>query len=115
MNYEITKYAKRTLSKILNENVSDENIYIDFKNWSISTEFNEEQEIEKVRNKLEKVNGKKAVIVNMYFDDKLYVSDVTPVIVNDTTMIPVRAVAEAFFAEVDWNDDTKEVKILSPT
>lgn len=49
---------------------ADENIYIDFKNWSISTEFNEEQEIEKVRNKLEKVNGKKAVIVNMYFDDK---------------------------------------------
>ena len=48
----------------------DENIYIDFKNWSISTEFNEEQEIEKVRNKLDKVNGKKAVIVNMYFDDK---------------------------------------------
>ena len=52
---------------------------------------------------------------NMYFDDKLYVSDVIPIIVNDTTMIPVRAVAEALCAEVDWNDDTKEVKILSPT
>ncbi len=49
---------------------ADENIYIDFKNWSISTEFNEEEEIEKVRNKLQKVNGKKAVIVNMYFEDK---------------------------------------------
>ena len=49
---------------------ANEDIYIDFKNWSISTEFDEEQEIEKVRNKLEKVNGKKAVIVNIYFDDK---------------------------------------------
>lgn len=45
---------------------TDKDIYIDFKNWSTSTEFNESQEVEKVNNKLRKIKGKKAIIANLY-------------------------------------------------
>ena len=48
---------------------ADKDIYIDFKNWSKSTEFNKDDEINRIKNKLQKVNGKKAIIVNMYFED----------------------------------------------
>ena len=37
--------------------------------------------------------------------------DVAPEIINDRTMIPLRAVAEAFGAEVAWDDATKTVTI----
>ncbi len=37
--------------------------------------------------------------------------DVAPEIINDRTMIPLRAVAEAFDADVKWDDATKTVTI----
>ena len=49
---------------------------------------------------------------NMYFDGELYVCDVAPVIINDNTLVPVRAVSEAFFATVNWDADTKQVEIF---
>ena len=49
---------------------TDRDIYVDFKNWSKSTEFNQEDEVNHAREKLQKINGKKVIIVNMYFDDQ---------------------------------------------
>lgn len=37
--------------------------------------------------------------------------DAAPEIINDRTMIPLRAVAEAFDAKVEWDDDSKTVTI----
>lgn len=37
--------------------------------------------------------------------------DVAPIILNDRTCLPIRAVAEAFGAGVDWDDTTKTVSI----
>ncbi len=40
--------------------------------------------------------------------------DVAPVIINDRTMVPIRAIAEAFGADVNWDDATKTVDISIP-
>ncbi len=37
--------------------------------------------------------------------------DVTPFVVNNRTLVPVRFIAESFGADVDWNQDTKTVTI----
>lgn len=47
----------------------NKNIYVDFKNWASTTEFDETQEIEKARNKLKVVKGEKAIIINIYLED----------------------------------------------
>jgi|GEM_PF-2290063 len=39
------------------------------------------------------------------------VLDVPPMIVDNRTLVPLRAVSEAFGAEVDWDDDTQTVII----
>ena len=39
--------------------------------------------------------------------------DVPPVIKNDRTLVPLRAVAEAFDAKVDWNADKRTVDITT--
>ena len=50
-------------------------------------------------------------------DNKLYVNnnvtvlDVPAQIVNDRTLVPVRAISEAFGCNVDWNGETKTVSI----
>ena len=52
-------------------------------------------------------------------DNKLYVNnnvtvlDVPAQIVNDRTLVPVRAVSEAFGCNVDWDGNTKTVSIVS--
>lgn len=38
--------------------------------------------------------------------------DVAPQIINDSTMIPVRAVSEALDLVVEWDDDEKIVSII---
>ena len=49
--------------------------------------------------------------------DQLYVNgeavtiDVPAQIINDRTMIPVRAIAESFGCEVNWNQKAKRVAI----
>ncbi|MGM9551225.1 MAG: leucine-rich repeat protein [Clostridia bacterium] len=40
------------------------------------------------------------------------VLDAVPEIINDRTMIPLRAVSEAFGCSVHWNDDTQTVEII---
>ena len=42
-----------------------------------------------------------------------YTLDIAPMLVNDRTMIPARAVSEAFGAEVSWDEQTKTVTIVS--
>ena len=52
-------------------------------------------------------------------DNKLYVNnnvtvlDVPAQIVNDRTLVPVRAVSEAFGCNVDWDGETRTVHITS--
>lgn len=41
--------------------------------------------------------------------------DVPPQIINDRTLVPVRAVAEGFGANVDWQSETSTVVINTPT
>lgn len=38
--------------------------------------------------------------------------DVTPVIINGTTMVPIRFIAEILGGTADWNDDTKTAVII---
>ena len=42
-----------------------------------------------------------------------YTLDIAPMLVSDRTMIPARAVSEAFGAEVTWDEQTKTVTIVS--
>jgi len=37
--------------------------------------------------------------------------DAPPIILNDRTLVPLRAIAEAFNAQVNWNPDTKQVTV----
>jgi len=37
--------------------------------------------------------------------------DAPPIIVSDRTLVPLRAIAEAFNAQVNWNPDTKQVTV----
>ena len=41
------------------------------------------------------------------------VNDVAPKIVNDRTMLPIRFIAEALGAEVEWEDITRKVSIVN--
>ncbi len=47
----------------------------------------------------------------MYVDGEIKTLDVSACIINDRTMVPVRAVAEAFGCYVEWEDETKTVYI----
>ena len=53
--------------------------------------------------------GKKAAMV--FGEKKL--NDVAPIIVNDRTMLPARFVAESLGAKVSWDEEKREVKIVS--
>lgn len=44
---------------------------------------------------------------------KSYSMDVAPMIIQDRTYVPIRAISELLGAEVDWNSDTREVIITS--
>ena len=54
------------------------------------------------------INNKAGVVNGNAFN-----MDVAPKIINDRTMVPVRAVAEAVGADVTWNDSTRTVNINS--
>ena len=62
--------------------------------------------------------GKGAITIKISVNDnKLYVNDnvvnldVPAQIINDRTLVPVRAVSEAFACEVNWDEKNKAVKI----
>ncbi len=50
-----------------------------------------------------------------YLNDAAQTLDVTPVIINDRTMLPIRFIAEGFKFTVDWNGDTQTVTITVPS
>lgn len=43
------------------------------------------------------------------------IGDIQPVIINDSTYVPLRVISEAFGAAVEWNGDTKTVSITCDT
>lgn len=45
-------------------------------------------------------------------NDTALILDTAPQIINNVAMLPVRALAEAFGAEVSWNENTRVAKIL---
>ena len=47
----------------------------------------------------------------MTVNDKKVSLDTAPVITDDRTLVPLRAVSEALDCNVDWNGDTKTVTI----
>lgn len=48
----------------------------------------------------------------LYFNGKAFEIDAAAEIVKDRTMVPVRAISEAFNAVVNWEDETKTVEIF---
>lgn len=57
-------------------------------------------------------NGQPDVYVN---DSKIVFSDQAAQIVNDRTLVPARGVFEAMGNRVEWNDETRTVKVTSST
>lgn len=51
--------------------------------------------------------------IKLYFDDSLIKTDVSPIIINDRTMVPVRSIFEKMNAEVTWINSKKQVIIKS--
>lgn len=49
--------------------------------------------------------------ISIYVDNALVETDQAPVILQDRTMVPIRAVFEKAGAQVDWNDSTKTATI----
>lgn len=50
-----------------------------------------------------------------YLNDAAHTLDVTPVVLNDRTMLPIRFIAESFQFTVDWKEETQTVKLTIPT
>jgi len=50
-------------------------------------------------------------VVDMSIDGKVVKPDVPPIVLNDRTLLPVRAVAEGIGCNVTWNQKTSEVVI----
>ncbi|MBP3361000.1 MAG: leucine-rich repeat protein [Clostridia bacterium] len=49
----------------------------------------------------------------MYVNDKAVVLNTSACIINGRTLVPVRAISEAYGAKVDWNGDTQTVLITN--
>ncbi len=47
----------------------------------------------------------------MYLNDEAQTLDVTPVLINDRTMLPIRFIAESFEFDVAWSEETQTVTI----
>lgn len=54
---------------------------------------------------------KRVPIVNVELEGEKVKTDVPPIILNDRTLLPVRAVAESMGCNVRWNPDTYEVTL----
>ena len=48
-----------------------------------------------------------------YVNDEILYFDVAPQIINDRTLIPLRAISEGFGMKVGWDDDTKTASVES--
>ena len=49
----------------------------------------------------------------MYFNEEEKALEVPAKITNDRTLVPLRAISEAFECEVNWYEDTKTIRINS--
>ena len=49
--------------------------------------------------------------VTAYLNDTANTLDVTPVVVNDRTMLPIRFIAESFHFDVDWDEENSLITI----
>ena len=47
----------------------------------------------------------------MFVNGKIVPLDAPPIIVNSRTLVPLRAIAEALGADVNWNPDTRQVTV----
>jgi len=52
--------------------------------------------------------------IKLFVNGQEIKSDVPPQIINGRTMVPVRWVAEALGAEVEWNEESRNVLINTP-
>ena len=50
-----------------------------------------------------------------YINNTPYVMDVTPYIINERIMVPIRFISEAFGCDVDWNGTKRTVYVASPS
>lgn len=48
---------------------------------------------------------------NLFIANEIYEMEVPAVIIGDRTMVPIRAIAEALDCDVEWVEETREVKI----
>ncbi len=53
--------------------------------------------------------------INLYKNDEPIVLDVPAMLINDRTMVPARAIAEAYGVNVDWDEYTRTVILVNPT
>ena len=63
-----------------------------------------------------KVNTAISLTINsntMWVDFTQITLDVSPCIINDRTLVPLRAISEAFGTEVEWNGSTRTVNMYS--
>lgn len=51
----------------------------------------------------------------LHADETKVPLDVTPQVINDRTMVPLRAISESFGAAVDWDNETATVTITEPS
>lgn len=58
------------------------------------------------------IGGYNIVKITNGTDMETITLDTAPIILNDRTLVPVRAVAESFDCTVDWNGATRTVTIL---
>lgn len=49
--------------------------------------------------------------VTAYLNDTANTLDVTPIVVNDRTMLPIRFIAESFHFDVDWDEENSIITI----
>ena len=49
----------------------------------------------------------------MQVNDKVVTLDVAPKLLNDRTLVPIRAVSESLNANVDWNESNQRVIITT--
>ncbi|MDR0406391.1 MAG: copper amine oxidase N-terminal domain-containing protein [Clostridiales bacterium] len=51
--------------------------------------------------------------IGVLIDGAALETDVPPVIQNDRVLVPLRAISEALFARVEWNDDAQMVTVFN--
>ena len=51
--------------------------------------------------------------IKIFLNGKEIVTDVPPQLINDRTLVPIRAISESFGCDVDWVDATQTVVITT--